>query len=117
MTPTLPDRHYLTPLFEPESVAIIGASERKGAIGTILIENMKAARYRGALFAVNPKHRTVQGVPCFPVIGKVPQRIDLAVIATPPQTVPQLMVECGQAGVRVTGCSFNGGPEIGRAHV
>ncbi len=115
MIPTLPDRHYLTPLFEPESVAIVGASERPGAVGTILIENMKAARYRGALFAVNPRHRAVQGVPCFPEIGKVPQRIDLAVIATPPQTVPQLMVECGLAGVRAAVIITAGFSEAGDA--
>ena len=70
MTPApLPDRHYLTPLFEPTSVAIIGATERPGAIGTVLVENMRAARYRGALFAVNPKHRSINGVPCYPSIS------------------------------------------------
>lgn len=100
MNPNLSDRHYLTPLFEPASVAIIGGSERAGAIGTVLVANMRAAQYRGALFAVNPKRRSVQGIPCFSAIGLVPQRVDLAVIATPPETVPQLMAECGQAGVR-----------------
>jgi acetyltransferase len=100
MSLNLSDRHYLTPLFEPASVAVIGASERAGAIGTVLITNMRAAQYRGALFAINPKHSSVQGVPCFPSIDKVPQRVDLVVIATPPATVPQLMVECGLAGVR-----------------
>ena len=49
MTPTLPDRHYLTPLFEPGSVAIVGGSERPGSIGAVLVENMKAAPCRGML--------------------------------------------------------------------
>lgn len=116
MTPLpLPDRHYLTPLFEPASVAIIGATERSGAIGTVLVENMRAARYRGALFAVNPKYRSVGGVPCYPAIGQVPQRIDLAVIATPPQTVPQLMAECGLAGVRAVVIITAGFSETGEA--
>lgn len=100
MTLNLLDRHYLTPLFEPSSVAIIGASTRPGAIGAVLIENMLAAGYRGALYAVNPRRSSIQGVPCFPGIDKVPQRIDLAVIATPPQSVPQLIADCGSAGVR-----------------
>ena len=56
-------RHYLTPLFEPASVAIIGASTRPGAIGTVLVENMSAAGYRGDLFAVNPRYTQVGGVP------------------------------------------------------
>ena len=88
MASNLLDRHYLTPLFEPASVAIIGASTRAGSIGAVLIDNMLAAGYRGALFAVNPKQAGIKGVPCFPSIDKVPQRVDLAVIATPRETVP-----------------------------
>ncbi len=59
------DRHYLTPLFEPESVAIIGATERSGAIGSVLVENMLAARYKGQLYAVNPKYKSVRGIACY----------------------------------------------------
>jgi hypothetical protein len=72
MASNLLDRHYLTPLFEPASVAIIGASTRAGSIGAVLIDNMLAAGYRGALFAVNPKQTSIKGVPCFPGIDKVP---------------------------------------------
>ena len=115
MSSSLLDRHYLTPLFEPGSVAIVGASERPGSIGAVLVENMKAVPYRGALYAVNPKHSMVQGLPCFPVIGAVPQRIDLAVIATPPETVPQLIVECGLAGVRAAVIITAGFAETGAA--
>ena len=115
MTSNLSDHHYLRPLFEPASVAIIGASERAGAIGAVLVANMRAAQYRGALFAVNPKRSSVQGVPCFPSIGKVPQRVDLAVIATPPESVPQLMVECGLAGVRAAVIITAGFAEAGVA--
>jgi len=75
--------HYFAPLFEPAAVAIVGAGERKGSVGSVLIENMLAAGYRGQLYAVNPKHREVRGVPCFPTIGEVPRRVELAVIATP----------------------------------
>jgi acetyltransferase len=97
---SLSERHYLTPLFAPGSVALIGASERPGSIGAVLVANMLAAKYRGALYAVNPKYGAVQGVRCFPSIDKVPQRIDLAVIATPAQTVPDVIEQCGAAGVR-----------------
>jgi acetyltransferase len=94
------DRHYLTPLFEPGSVAIVGATEVAGKIGEVLVSNMLAAGYRRPLFGINPKYRSVHGIPCFPAIGKLPQQVELAVIATPPQTVPQIIEECGQAGVR-----------------
>ena len=93
-------RHYFAPLLEPESVAIIGASERKGAVGSVLIENMLAAGYRGQLYAVNPKYRKVRDLPCVPAIGEVPRRVELAVIATPAATVPGIIEQCGVAGVR-----------------
>ena len=115
MGANLPDRHYLTPLFEPASVAIIGASARTGAVGAVLVQNMRAAGYRGALFGVNPKHRRVQGIPCFPTMDQMPQRVDLAVIATPPATVPQLIVECGLAGVRAAVIITAGFGETGAA--
>jgi len=93
-------RHYFAPLFEPSSVAIIGASDRSGSVGAILIENMLGAGFRGGLYAVNPKHSVVHGVPCFPTIREVPRRVDLAVIATPAATVPDIVNACGEAGVR-----------------
>jgi acetyltransferase len=110
---SLSERHYLTPLFAPASVAVIGASERPGAVGTVLVSNMLAAQYRGAFYAVNPKHRTVQGVPCFDSIARVPTRIDLAVIATPAPTVPALIEQCGAAGVRSAVVVSAGFSEVG----
>ncbi|HSF21131.1 MAG TPA: GNAT family N-acetyltransferase, partial [Burkholderiales bacterium] len=100
-------RHYLAPLFEPDAVAIIGASERKGSVGAVLIGNMLAA--------VNPKHREVRGVPCFPTIGEVPRRVDLAVIATPAATVPGVIEQCGAAGVRAAVVVSAGFSESGSA--
>jgi len=96
----LSERHYLTPLFEPDSVAVIGATERTGAVGAVVIRNMLEAKYQGALFGVNPKHKSVHGVPCFNAIAKVPTRVDLAVVATPAATVPEIIEQCGKAGVR-----------------
>ena len=108
-------RHYFAPLFEPASVAVIGASARAGSVGAVLIENMLAAGYRGALYAVNPKHREVRGVPSFPTIGEVPRRVDLAVIATPAPTVPGIINACGEAGVRAAVVISAGFSESGPA--
>ncbi len=94
------DRHYLSPLFEPGSVAVIGASERPGAIGSVLVRNILAAEFKGELYAVNPRHESVHGTRCHASIADVPRRVDLAVIATPPATVPDLITQCGAAGVR-----------------
>ncbi len=108
-------RHYFAPLFEPASVAVVGASEQPRSIGSVLIENMLAAGYRGQLYAVNPKHREVRGVPCFPAIGEVPRRVDLAVIATPAPTVPGIIEQCGAAGVRAAVVISAGFSESGPA--
>jgi len=108
-------RHYFAPLLEPESVAIIGASGQAGSVGAVLIGNMLAAGYRGKLYAVNPKHREVNGMPCFPAIGEVPRRVDLAVIATPAPTVPGIIEQCGAAGVRAAVVISAGFAESGPA--
>ncbi|HET7764232.1 MAG TPA: bifunctional acetate--CoA ligase family protein/GNAT family N-acetyltransferase [Burkholderiales bacterium] len=108
-------RHYLTPLFEPRSVAIVGASETPGKVGTVLLSNMLAAGYRGPLFAVNPKYSAVGGVPCYASVGKIPADVDLAVIATPARTVPQVIEECGKAGVRSAVVITAGFSEVGAA--
>jgi acetyltransferase len=108
-------RHYLTPLFEPQSVAIIGATDKKGKVGEVLIANMLEAGFKGPLFAINPKYKEVSGVPCFPSIDRLPQRVDLAVIATPPATVPGAIDECGRAGVRAAVVITAGFSEIGPA--
>lgn len=109
------DRHYLSPLFEPDSVAVIGASERSGSIGDFLVRNIRAAAYTGELYPVNPRHAAVHGLRCHPSIGDVPRRIDLAVIATPPATVPDLIAQCGAAGVRAAVVITAGFSETGAA--
>ena len=112
--PHTEERHYLSPLFQPASVAIVGASPEPGTVGAVLAENMTAG-YRGALYAVNPKHRSVNGLDCYPAIGKIPQRIDLAVIATPAHTVPTVIEQCGEAGVRAAVVITAGFSETGPA--
>ncbi|MBA3904341.1 MAG: hypothetical protein C0522_11840, partial [Rhodocyclaceae bacterium] len=94
------DQHYLMPLFEPRSVAIIGASERAGSVGAVLVRNMLDAGYQGRLFAVNPGHDSIFDLPSFASIEDIPQRLDLAVIATRAETVPGIMDACGRAGVK-----------------
>ncbi|MCW4046215.1 MAG: bifunctional acetate--CoA ligase family protein/GNAT family N-acetyltransferase [Candidatus Bathyarchaeota archaeon] len=86
-------------IFNPKSIAVIGASEREGSIGAKLIRNLTGAGYTGAVFPVNPFRKTVQGIAAYSSISKIPQKIDLAIIATPAHTVPQIVEECGKAGV------------------
>ena len=93
-------RHYLTSLFEPRSVAVIGATELPGKIGEVLVSNMLAAGYKGRLYPVNPKYKMVRGLDCAQSVQELPSAVDLAVIATPAATVPDLIDDCGKKGIR-----------------
>ncbi|APR05466.1 bifunctional acetate--CoA ligase family protein/GNAT family N-acetyltransferase [Thauera chlorobenzoica] len=94
------DKHYLTPLLEPRSVGIIGASERENALGSVLIRNMLEAGYKGKLFAINPKHESVHGVACYKSVEDVPQRLDLVALAVRAEKAPAIIDACGRAGVK-----------------
>jgi acetyltransferase len=89
----------LNRVFNPKRIAVIGASEREGSIGAKIFSNLIGAGYNGTVYPVNPFRQTVQGITAYPSISKVPCKIDLAVIATPAHTVPQVAEECGKAGV------------------
>ena len=76
-------RHSLDPIFRPRSVAVFGASAAPGSVGAILMHNLLANPFGGAVYPVNPKRRTVLGVHCYPDLASVPEAVDMAVIATP----------------------------------
>jgi len=85
-------------MLNPKSVAVIGATESLQSVGRKLMENLKS--FAGGFYPVNPKRRRVLGLKAFPRIGKVPAPVDLAVIATPAITVPDVVSECAEAGVK-----------------
>ncbi len=87
----------LDALFAPKTIAIIGASEKPGSAGRTLAENLRA--FEETTYLVNPNHKEVLGAKTFPDIVSLPEKVDLAVIATPAPTVPGLIRECAKAGV------------------
>jgi acetyltransferase len=107
------ERHYLTPLFEPQSIALIGVSESEGSIGATLAQNLLDGEFAGRLFFVNPKHRTLYGQPCHARVEDIPQRLDLAVICTPAPSVPAIIDACGSVGVRCAVVHSGGFQETG----
>src|SRR5271168_4056513 len=94
-----PRRPMLEAMLSPKSVALIGATEAHGSVGRALMENLQGNEFDGELFPVNPKREVVLGRPAYPAIGDIPDPVDLAVICTPAATVPQIIDECGKAGV------------------
>lgn len=90
----------LDAIFRPKSVAVIGASEQEGSVGRTLMWNLISNTFGGTVYPVNIKRSSVLGIKAYPSISDVPEQVDLAVIATPAQTVPGIVRECVQNGVR-----------------
>jgi len=86
-------------VFNPRRIAVIGASDTENSVGAKLLLNLIGVGYRGVGYPVNPFRPTVQGVTAYPSIERIPRQVDLAIIATPAHTVPQIIEECGTAGV------------------
>jgi acetyltransferase len=84
----------------PRSVAVIGASTRAGSVGNVVMSNVVAGGFEGEIWPVNPKHREVAGRRCYPNAAKLPEAPDLAVIVTPPATVPVVIRELADKGTR-----------------
>ena len=94
------DTASLQPLFEPGSVAVIGASRRTGTAGRAVLDNIRTGGYEGRLYAVNPHARDLGGVRCVPTVAELPEAPDLAVIAIPPARVTDVAEACGAKGVK-----------------
>lgn len=90
----------LDAIFAPASVAVIGATERPGSVGRTVLWNLISNPFGGVVFPVNPQRQNVLGIKAYPSISQVPEPVDLAVIATPAPTVPGLIRECVEAGVK-----------------
>ncbi len=108
-------RHSLTPLLAPRSVAVIGAGREPGGVGHVVLANLMAGGFTGALYAINPHADTVAGVTAYPSIGTVPGPVDLAVIAVPAASVGPVLDECGTAGVKAVVVLSAGFGETGPA--
>ena len=87
-------------LFQPASVALIGASDRVGSVGAVLLRNLRQGGFKGPVWSVNPRHAQVGGSKAWPDVASLPQAPDLALICTPPAAVPGLIAELGAKGTR-----------------
>ena len=92
----------LRPLLQPRSVAVVGASRRRGSMGWAILRNIITGGFTGPVYAVNPhaQAREIEGVPCVASVEDLPGQVDLAVIAVPPSAVPEVAEQCGRSGVR-----------------
>lgn len=100
-------------MFKPRSIALIGASARSNAIGHVVLRNLCRAGFAGPIFPVNPHETQLEGLTVYKDVASLPVPPDLAVIATPPDTVPGLIAELGQKGTRAAVVITAGFSELG----
>jgi acetyltransferase len=89
----------LDAIFSARSVAVVGATERKGSVGRTTLENLVHAGFAGSVYPVNPKHSAVLGMTAYPDLSSLPSIPDLAVIITPANTVPSVMKDVATRGI------------------
>lgn len=109
---TLLENSSLDKLFHPDSIAVIGASNHSKTVGMTVFSNLKLS-YKGKLYAVNPKHKIIQNTHSYSSIKDILEPVDLAVIATPSNVVPQIISDCGEKGVKNVIILSAGFAEIG----
>src|SRR5487761_2477567 len=93
-------RRPLDPILAPKTIAVIGATERKRSVGRTVLSNLVAGGFPGKIYPVNPIQEAILGLHAYPNVAALPEVPDLAVIITPPKTVPGIIRECAAAGIQ-----------------
>jgi len=104
-------------LFDPKSVAVIGASRDPSKIGHVLLRNFIEGGFRGEVYPINPKTDEILGLKCYLSVKNVKEEVDLAVIAIPAKLVPEALRECGEKGVKGAIVISGGFSEVGNAEL
>lgn len=89
----------LDKIFSPKSVAIIGASDEEGTVGYALMRNLIDLKFEGKIYPVNIRKSEILGFKAYPSVDQIPDPVDLAVVATPAKTVPDVIEQCGKSGI------------------
>jgi acetyltransferase len=91
--------NQLDRIFRPNAIALIGATPRRGTIGRQLLQNVIEYGFNGMLFPVNPKHKYISSIKCYPSVLDIPDPVDLAIIVVPKEHVLRVAEECGEKRV------------------
>ncbi len=107
----------LESIFAPKNIAVIGATEKEGSVGRTILWNLISSPFGGAVFPINPKRPSLLGIKAYPSIKDLPDQVDLAVIVTPATSIPGIISECAEAGVKGAIVISAGFKEVGPAGV
>jgi acetyltransferase len=94
------DRRPLDAIFAPKSVAVIGATERIGSVGRTILWNLISNPFGGTVYPVNPSRPSILGIKAYPSVKALPELVDLAVVVSPAATIPGVISECADIGVK-----------------
>jgi acetyltransferase len=94
------ERNPLDAIFAPKSVAVVGATERAGSVGRTILWNLISTPFGGTVYPVNPTRPSILGIKAYSSIKAIPEVVDLAVIVTPPATIPGIISDCADLGVK-----------------
>jgi len=111
------ERHSLDAFFAPRAVAVIGASDKPHSVGRSVLWNLISSPFGGTVYAINPRRVNVLGIQAYKSIGALPEMVDLAMVLTPAATVPGIIQECIDAGVKgaiIISAGFRETGEAGR---
>jgi len=108
-------RGALAPFLHPASVAVVGASDKPGSIGALLLANLVASGFTGPVYPVNPRHPAIQGITAYPDLASCPAPPDLAVVAVPAPLVTGIVDQAGACGVQAVCVISAGFAETGEA--
>ena len=87
-------------IFKPHSVAVIGASDNPGKLGSHVMRSLIEGRYPGRIYPVNPGREEILGIKAYPSLLQIPDVVDLSIIVLPAELVPQIIQECKGKGVK-----------------
>ena len=102
-------------IFNPKTVALVGATENPGSVGRTMLWNLLSSPFGGTIYAVNPKRRNVLGIKAYPSVSAIPEPVDLAILVTPAPSIPGIVQECVDAGVRGAIIISAGFKEVGES--
>jgi len=101
-------------LFEPGSIAVVGAAREEGKLGNIIVRNLLASGFKGDIYPVNPKTDEILGLRCYPSLHEIPGEVEMAVVVVPSRIVPSVMEDAGRKGVKAVIIITAGFKEVGR---
>lgn len=107
--------HYFEKIFNPRTIAVIGATDRPGSVGAKVTNNLLEDGFTGEVYPVNPNHKQVHGRDCVPSVEDLEFPIDLAIIITPAETVAEILKQCGKKKIHAALIISAGFAETGQA--